>query len=55
MDEMKKNFMGRIADPPLYLEDNDIGKLVQIAHDIAKALLRYQSRLSSNDAGLRLY
>ena len=54
---MTKNFMGRITDPPppIYLEDNDIGKLVQIEHDIAKALLKYQSRLSSNDAGLRLY
>ena len=64
MDELKKNFLGRIADDnivdePDYLENHhDIGKLVELEHDIEKALLRYQSsrrRQPSNDAGLRLY
>ena len=60
MDEMKKNFVGRMIEPSrmMYLEDAEVGRLVKMENYLERALKGYKNSLSdqSNGAGgIRLY
>ena len=60
VDEMKKNFVGRMIEPSgnMYLEDAEIGRLVKMENYLERALKGYHDSLSNSGngaGGIRLY